>query len=112
MAEFKPNVPVVQAEPNVTVDVTAGNPLPVGKRTFMLVVVDDSGNESQPAFLEIVVRDNDKPTAVLELVNKDGAKIPPLVNAGASFILSGKGSTDLPPGKIKEYRFTLFNQIS
>ena len=111
MAEFKPNVPVVQTEPNVTVDVTAANPLPVGKHRFRLVVVDDSGNESEPNFLEIVVRDSDKPTAVLELVDKVGNVIPAIVNSGASFILSGKNSKDLPPGKIKEYRFTLVERV-
>ena len=109
MAEFKSNVPVIQADPNVTVDVTAASPLPIGKHRFSLVVVDDSGNESAPFLLDIVVRDGDRPTAVLEMVDRNNNVIPPIVNAGQSFILSGKGSKDLPPGKIKEYRFTLLS---
>jgi hypothetical protein len=107
MAEFKPKVPVVQADPVVTVDVKTGNPLPVGPLTFQLVVVDDSGNESAPTLINIIVRDTDKPTAVLEMVDKIGNRLDPVVSVGQSFILSGVKSSDLPPGKVKEYRFTL-----
>jgi hypothetical protein len=107
MAEFKPKVPVVQADPVVTVDVKPGSPLPVGPLTFQLVVVDDSGNESAPAIINVIVRDTDKPTAVLEVVDKLGNRADTTIPSGASFILSGARSTDLPPGKIKEYRFTL-----
>jgi hypothetical protein len=110
MAEFKPNVPVVQADPTVTVDVTARNPLAVGKQRFRLVVVDDSGNESEPAFLEVVVRDTEKPTAVVEVVDARGSRLDPVVSQGGSFTLSGAKSTDNPPGKIKEYRFTLLDR--
>jgi len=107
MAEFKPGVPVVQAAPSVTVDVKPDNPLPVGALTFKLVVVDDSGNESEPAFLKVTIADVDKPTAVLEIVDKVGNSVAPTVPAGASFILSAAKSVDKAPGKIKEYRFTL-----
>ncbi len=109
MAEFKPNVPVVQNTPHVTVDIKRGNALPPGKHRFQLVVVDDAGNESEPAFLNIVVKDSARPTAVLELVDKNKAVIePPIVPAGKSFILSGAGSKDAD-GRIKEYRWTLLS---
>jgi hypothetical protein len=107
MATFKPNVPVVQKEPVVSVDVTSASPLAVGKHTFILTVVDDSGNESDRVSIDIIVQDTDRPTAVLDLVDKSGNIIPtPIVAPGASFILSAARSTDAT-GKIKEYRFTM-----
>ncbi len=111
MAEFKPNVPVVQADPVVTVDVKRGAPLPLGPQRFRLVVVDDSGNESEPVILQVVVRDTEKPTAVLDMVDANGRVLEPAVSAGASFILSGARSSDVPPGKVKEYRFTLLDRV-
>lgn len=51
MTRFVPNQPVVTADPAVTVD--AG--LTVGSHEFQLVVVDDSGNRSQPARLVVRV---------------------------------------------------------
>jgi hypothetical protein len=107
MAEFKPKVPVVQADPVVTVDVKPGNPLPVGPLTFQLIVVDDSGNESAPTMINVIVRDTDRPTAVLEMVDRVGNRVEPVVSVGQSFILSAAKSSDLPPGKVKEYRFML-----
>ena len=111
MAEFKANVPVVQADPVVSVDITAANPLAIGKNTFRLVVVDDAGNESAPATIDIVVHDTDKPTAVLDLVSTDCKIVDPNVSSGASFILSGARSRDNPPGKVKEYRFMLLDRV-
>jgi hypothetical protein len=110
MAEFKINVPVVQADPSVTVDITAANPLGVGKHTFRLTVVDDSGNESDPAFVDVVIVDTEKPTAVLDLVNRDGKIVDPSVGFAQPFILSGARSKDDPPGKVKEFRFTLLDR--
>lgn len=110
MAEFKLNIPVVQRDPVVRVDVAATAPLPVGANRFRLVVVDDSGNESDPTFLDVVVRDTQKPTAVLDVVNADGRRIDPVVPQGTSFILSGARSSDVAPGKVVEYRFTLVDR--
>jgi hypothetical protein len=110
MAEFKVNVPVVQADPTVTVDVTAANPLPLGKHMFQLVVVDDSGNISDPAFLSVLIVDTEKPTAVLEVVDRAGKVLDAKVPFGQPFLLSGVHSTDNPPGKVKEYRFTLLDR--
>ena len=110
MPEFKPNTPIVQKDSVVRVDVTAEVPLPLGANRFRLVVVDDAGNESEPTFLEIIVRDDDRPTAVLDLVNRDLTRIDPVVVRGQSFILSGARSADVPPGTVAEYRFTLVDR--
>lgn len=110
MVRFVENRPVVQEEPDVKVDVSVEDPLPLGVNRFRLVVVDDSGNESEPVFLEVIVRDNARPTAVLDMVNANGQRIEPVVDFGASFILSGRRSSDLPPGRVAEYRFTLVDR--
>ena len=107
MPEFKPNQPIVQKDPLVRVDVTTAAPLPLGANRFRLVVVDDAGNESEAVFLDVVVRDLERPTAVLDVVNADSVRIDPVVARGKSFILSGLRSANTPPGKIVEYRFTL-----
>jgi hypothetical protein len=99
MAEFKPNVPVIQQDPLVSVDVKSDRPLPAGKYRFQLVVVDDGNNESDPAILEVLIRDTERPTAVLDMVDPNGA----------IFRLSGARSSDVAPGKVKTYRFTLLD---
>jgi hypothetical protein len=110
MSEFKVNVPVAQADPVVKVDASRDAPIPLGANRFRLVVVDDAGNESEPAFLNVIVRDSEKPTAVLQLVDEAGAVIDPVVSFGSSFILSADRSSDAEPGKIVEYRFTLLDR--
>jgi hypothetical protein len=107
MARFDPNVPVVQSDPRVQVEIDPRKPLPVGRNRFSLVVVDDSGNESAPAVIEIIIRDDTRPTAVLDITDARGGRLDPIVGAGSSFFLSGARSSDLPPGKISEFRFTL-----
>jgi hypothetical protein len=107
MPAFKPNQPIVQKEPVIRVDVARDAPLPLGANRFQLVVVDETGNESEPVFLDIVVRDTEKPTAVLDTVDANGRRVEPVVAHGQSFILSGARSSDLGGGKVVEYRFTL-----
>ena len=107
MPEFKPNVPVVQTDPLVRVDVDKNKPLPPGRYRFELVVVDDAGNESEPAQIDVIVKDTQRPTAVLDMVNADKVVIKPLISVGESFILSGLRSSDVEPGQIKSYRSTL-----
>jgi hypothetical protein len=106
MAKFA-NTPVNTNNPTVPVDVTQTDALPLGANRFQLVVVDDSGNESAPAVLDVIVRDTTKPTAVLDVVDSAGRRVDPVVTFGQSFTLSGARSADLPPGKIIQYRFTL-----
>lgn len=112
MAEFKPKVPVVQKDPLVSVDVKDGASMPPGKYRFQLIVVDDADNESEPAFLDVIVRDTERPTAVLDMINADKTIISPTASVGASFMLSGARSSDVAPGKIKAYRFTLLDPLA
>jgi hypothetical protein len=98
MAEFRPNQPIETDTSDIEVTVSPASPLPVGRHQFQLVVVDDSGNQSEPAVFEVIVRDTSKPTAVI-----DG---PRAVDAGSSFQLSGRRSTDVG-GRIVKYRWTL-----
>lgn len=107
MALFQPNVPVVSALPEVQVDADPAQPLAPGRHRFRLEVVDDAGNASEPAFLEVIVADTTRPTAVLDVVDASGRRLGPVVSAGQSFILSGARSTDLAPGRIVQYRFML-----
>ena len=67
----------------------------VGIHQFRLIVEDQSGNQSLPVLLDIEVNDSIIPTAVLNTVNS--------VDVGTSFILSGKFSSDVPPGQIVKY---------
>jgi hypothetical protein len=110
MPRFEANTPIVQNEPQVLVEVAADAPLPVGANRFRLVVVDDSGNESAPAFLEVIVRDVESPTAVLDMVDERGRRIDPVAGFGRNFTLSGARSSDPAPGRVVEYRFTLVDR--
>ena len=98
MAFFKFGVPIETKEGFITVEIDAANPLPVGQRRFQLVVVDDSGNESVPADLIVVVADTKRPTAVL-----DG---PSQIAFGEPFKLIGEKSFDIG-GKVVLWRWTL-----
>jgi hypothetical protein len=97
MPRFDINVPIETDQSNVTVEVDSAAPLVTGRHRFELVVTDDSGNESEPTAIIVIVADRERPTAVL-----DG---PDVVNFGASFELSGKRSFDIG-GSIKVFRFT------
>jgi hypothetical protein len=99
MPEFRSGVPIETADPVVEVTVTPASPLTAGRHQFQLVVVDDSGNASTPSVIEVIVRDTQKPTAVLDA--------PREVESGKSFQLSGRRSSDIPPGRIVSYRWTL-----
>ena len=101
MAEFRPGQPIQTDVPDIEVTVSPAAPLPVGRHQFQLVVVDDSGNQSQPAVHDVIVRDSSRPTAVI-----DG---PREVDAGRSFQLTGRRSSDLPPGRIVTYVWTLLS---
>ena len=94
MAEFRAGQPVVTNEPEVEVTVAANAPLPAGRHHFQLVVEDDSGNASAAAFAEVIVRDTQRPTAVLDA--------PREVELGRSFQLSARRSSDVG-GRIVKY---------
>ncbi len=98
MADFRPNQPVETSEPKVEVTVRPDNPFPVGRLRFRLVVTDDAGNESTPDEVDVIIRDSQRPTAVLDA--------PAAVDFGASFTLSGDRSSDVG-GRIVRYRWEL-----
>ena len=97
MPDFQPGTTLETAESSVAVEASAQNPLPPGKMTFQLVVIDDAGNESQPVTADVFVLDTQAPTAILVAPSK--------VPAGQAFKLDGSRSTDIG-GKIVRYRWT------
>jgi len=84
------------------VDVAASSNLPVGVHHFQLVVEDDSGNQSAPIVVQIIVKDTTKPTAILTVM-------PSQVEAGQGFRLDGSKSSDPAPGKIVKFRWTMLD---
>ena len=99
MATFVIGTPIETEDVAIEVTVDPANPIPVGRHVFQLVVTDDSGNASLPAEVEIIVRDNQAPTAVI--------KAPSQVEFGATFTLDGRPSSDVPPGKVVKYSGTM-----
>jgi hypothetical protein len=97
MAQFIINQPVNTDVPVVEVTVTADRPLPIGRQRFQLIVTDDSGNTSRPDVVEIIVADQDAPTAILTA--------PTTTAFGRSFNMSGERSTDIG-GRIVRYAWT------
>jgi hypothetical protein len=99
MAQFAIGQPITTEEAGIEVTLDEKTALPVGRHVFQLVVVDDAGNESKPAEVVVIVRDDQAPTAVI--------KAPTQIGFGKSFKLDGSASADLPPGKIVKYIWTL-----
>lgn len=98
MADFVIGTDISTDTPTIEVTVSADKPLPIGRQTFRLVVVDDSGNVSQGDQVQIIVADQDAPTAVL--------KAPQVVGFGKSFDLDGSASFDVGGGKVVKYIWT------
>ena len=99
MAVFQIGQDVTTDTNTVTVDVDPATPLPKGAHTFQLVVIDDDGLRSDPMTVDVVVRDDRAPTAVL--------RAPATVPFGQSFTLDGSASSDLPPGQVVQYVWTM-----
>lgn len=83
--------------------------LGVGPHRFQLIAVDDDGQESDPAFLDVVITAGDRPTAVLDLTDANGQRINSDTVVGRRLFLSGARSSDVEPGRIVEYRYTLIS---
>jgi hypothetical protein len=103
VAIFKPGGTIETEENVITVEPNPDAPLPPGRHVFQLVVVDDMEQSSEPAFAEVIIRDGERPTAVLDA--------PRFVEAGQEITLRGERSSDVEPGKIVRYAWTLLDQI-
>ncbi len=102
MAEFIINADVVTKESKIEVTVNREKPLPLGRHTFRLIVVDDAGNKSIPDDIQVIIADQENPTAVL---------VGPKVTAfGASFPLDGSRSFDVGGGSVVQYVWTYLGQ--
>ena len=76
---------------------------------FQLVVVDDSGNNSDTASVTIIVQDTERPTAVVDFIDEAGNRNPApevVVPFGKGFRLSGERSSDIG-GAVKVWNWTL-----
>lgn len=102
MAEFVINTDVVTREPTVEVTVTRERPLPLGRHTFRLIVVDDAGNRSIPDEVQVIIADQQNPTAVISA--------PRIAGFGASFPLDGSRSFDVGGGSVVQYVWTYLGQ--
>ncbi|MCP5152192.1 MAG: hypothetical protein H6983_23830 [Ectothiorhodospiraceae bacterium] len=99
MAKFVPGEPVTTETATVEVTQSLEDFLPPGRHRFQLVVEDDAGNRSDPDTVDIIVRDSVRPTAVLDA--------PSQVQPASSFTLSGKRSSDVAPGRVVKFEWTL-----
>ncbi len=111
MAKFVPgtDTTVKADEPLLSVQVSPAKPLKPGKHVFQLVVADDSGNSSDPASVTIIIQDQTRPTAVVDLIDATGARIStPEVRVafGQAFQLTGDRSSDVG-GEVKAWTWTL-----
>jgi hypothetical protein len=108
MTQFVKNIPVYQGDPQSPLEVLGDPPWTGGASRLQLIVVDDAGNQSDPVFVDIAVKQRPQPTAALALIGEDGRPITPAqVPAGASFWLSAADSAAVAPAAIATYRFTL-----
>ncbi|MBK6850910.1 MAG: hypothetical protein IPG93_04655 [Burkholderiales bacterium] len=111
MAQFTPGVDITvkSEEPRLDVLATLKTPLGVGKHVFQLQVADDSGNASDIASVTVIVLDQERPTAVVDLIEPTGARVStPAVNVafGKAFTLTGDRSSDIG-GKVVVWNWNL-----
>jgi hypothetical protein len=111
MAKFVPGTDssVKSDEPLLDVAASPQTPLKPGKHVFQLVVTDDAGNESAPANVTIIIEDQERPTAVIDLLEERGGRIAePEVRLafGQAFRLTGDRSSDVG-GEVKVWNWSL-----
>jgi hypothetical protein len=102
MANFQIGTRVTTSESSVEVTVSPAAPIAPGIHHFQLVVVDEAGNQSDPATVGVIIKDTVKPTAVITAA-------PSQVDPGQNFRLDGSKSSDVPPGKIVNYIWTMID---
>jgi hypothetical protein len=100
MAVFVINTDIKTDAATIEVTVDPTKPLPLGRHKFRLVVVDNANpaNTSTPDEVEVLIADQEKPTAVLSA--------PKIVPLGKSFPLDGTKSFDAGGGQIQTYIWT------
>jgi hypothetical protein len=105
LEEIRAN-PIKTNDANLTITMP-DDKLKVGRHTFQLQVVDDSGNVSEPARVMLIVLDTQAPTAVLTVADADGRPLEEnSISFGEGFILDGKRSVDIG-GSIVSFTWTL-----
>ncbi|ANH68301.1 hypothetical protein [Mitsuaria sp. 7] len=104
MAEFIPGTDISTDVPTIEVTVNPDKPLPLGRQTFRLVVIDDAGNASKPDEVTIIVADQDAPTAVI--------RGPRIAAFAKSFELDGSASFDVGGGKVVKYVWTYLGPVT
>ncbi len=88
--------------PENGIEVTPAATVLPGTHRFSLVVYDEAGNaSSNTAIVQVTIRDTRNPTAVINA--------PAQVQPGQAFRLDGSQSTDVPPGKIAKYVWTMLD---
>ncbi len=90
--------PIATAVPTYTFVAGLAQPIPLGRRSVELVVVDDAGNRSAATTRDVIVFDAIAPTAVIDL--------PPVVGVGDDVPVSGARSFDVG-GAVRQYRWQL-----
>jgi hypothetical protein len=104
-AELQPGKPIEikdATDRTLTINIDPNQPLPIGRHTFSLVVVDGEGNQSRPATHTVRVLDQEAPTAILTG--------PSEVSFGEAIRLSGEDSTDAGGSEIAGFIWTLLDQ--
>jgi len=108
MANFSVGTKITTTDPFVDVTGSAAGtgttvvPIAPGTHTFQLIVVDEAGNQSDPKTAQVVIKDTIKPTAVLKIA-------PTQVEPGQTFRLDGSGSSDVAPGKVTQFIWTMID---
>ena len=103
MAEFIINQDIDTEKPIIEVTIDSTKPMPLGRQRFRLVVTDDSGNTSKADEIEVIIADQEAPTAVLSA--------PKVVPLGKSFDLDGTKSFDAGGGQVVRYTWTYLGPI-
>lgn len=98
MADFVINTDITTDTSTIEVTVNPDRPLPLGRHRFRLIVVDDSGNRSAADEVEMIIADQNAPTAVLN--------VPRVAAFGTSFNLDGSRSFDAGGGRVVQYVWT------
>ncbi len=103
---MRPNLPIKTSDSKLNVEM-GDSPLGVGQHQFSLTVADTSGNQSTTVNLSLIVKDDQRPTAVLDVRDAQTGRLIPnnTISFGSSFQLSAARSVDPGGGSIKTYEW-------